>query len=408
MAGALTGFRVVELSNERSCYAGKLMADMGADVILVEPPGGDVMRTYGPFLDDEPGPERSLYFWHYNTSKRGIVLDLEADESRAQLRRLIASADVVLEAEIPGRLHAVGLDYEDLRAAHPQLVWCSITPFGRDDPKSKEPANDLTILSAGGPVWSCGYDDHSIPPVRGGGNQGYQIGCHFGVMSVLTALLYRDAGGAGQLIDVNMHAGANVTTEVATYGYLAAGQVVQRQTGRHAAHRPTDDTQVLCADGNYANTGVPPRRPAEFAAIGEWLTACGLDDEFPEAAVLALSNEYDHFSQAMIAEDPLVGEIFGAGREAVKLIASKLTAQEYFIGSQERGMAAGAVIAPEDVFSDPHFVDRGFPVQVEHEDLGRTFTYPGAPIKFNGSPWQITRRAPHLGEHTSEVLAELG
>src|SRR5690606_25027283 len=101
MSGPLAGLRVVELCSERGAWAGKLMADMGADVVKVEPPEGDVMRTYPPFLDDEPGPERSLYFWHYNTSKRGVTLDLATEDGRETFRRLAARADFLLEDRDP-------------------------------------------------------------------------------------------------------------------------------------------------------------------------------------------------------------------------------------------------------------------------------------------------------------------
>ena len=216
-SGPLTGLRVVELCDEAGELAGKLLGDMGADVVKVEPPDGARTRGYEPFLGDEPHPERSLYFWHYNTSKRSLTLDLETDGGREAFRRLAANADVLVEDQPPGRLAALGLDYADLREGNPELIHAAITSFGRDDPRSLEPFTDLTILAGGGPVWSCGYDDHSLPPVRGGGGQGFQTGCHWALISILTALLHRDGGGEGQFIDVSMHAASNVTTEAASY-----------------------------------------------------------------------------------------------------------------------------------------------------------------------------------------------
>jgi crotonobetainyl-CoA:carnitine CoA-transferase CaiB-like acyl-CoA transferase len=407
MGGALQGLRVVELSNERGALAGKLFADMGAEVIVVEPPGGDPMRDYEPFLDDRPGPERSLYWWHYNTSKLGVTLDLDDPNDALRLRRLVATADVLLECEAPGRLEALGLDSPDFAADHPELITVSITTFGRRDPRSHEPATDLTILAGGGPVWNCGYDDHSLPPVRGGGNQGYQTGSHFAVMSTLVALLARDQSGRGQHIDVNMHAAANVTTEAGSYEWLVAEETVQRQTGRHAALQPTMESQVLCADGHYVNTGVPPMRGAEFGALLGWVDDLGLRDEFPEAIFLEMGQKIERVDFTKLASDPELVAIFGAGREAVNLIASKLSAHEFFVGAQRCGLAVGVVYAPEEVMDDPHFAERGFPVEVPHEDLGRSFRYPGAPYVFHGTPWRISRRAPHLGEHNEEILGPL-
>jgi crotonobetainyl-CoA:carnitine CoA-transferase CaiB-like acyl-CoA transferase len=405
---ALTGIRVLELASERIAFAGKLLADMGGDVILIEPPGGDPSRSYPPYLDDQPGADRSLHWWHYHTSKRGIVLELEHDADRQKFERLVATADVLLESEPTRRLASLGLDHPDLIRFRPDLIHVAVTPFGRRDPKSDLPATDLTILAGGGPVWSCGYDDHSLPPVRGLGSQGYNVGCHFAVMSILTALLHRFSGGAGQFIDVSMHAAANVTTESASYGWLVNGSIAQRQTGRHASPTPTGPTQVRCADGRYANTGVPPRTPREFASLHRWLRELDLADELPEAVFLEIgANWSGPFDLSLLGRDDTITAVFGAGREALKLIASRVSATEFFLGCQRAGLPAGAINAPEEAFEDEHFKARGFQVEVTHDDLGRTFRYPGAPYRMTASPWRISRPAPKLGEHTAEVLAEL-
>ena len=397
--GPMDGLRVVEVAHEFGAFAGKLLADAGADVVVVEPPGGAAQRTYGPFADDEPEPERSLAWWADNTSKRSVVLDLDARSDRETLARLVAWADVLIECE-PDRLDGIPF-------GHRRLVHTTITPFGRHRPRSREPVTDLTILAEGGPVWSCGYDDHSLPPVRGGGDQGYRIACHFAVMSILTALLYREQTGRGQHIDVSMNAAANVTTEFASYSWMAARETVQRQTGRHASYRPTDLTQVQCQDGRWLNTGVPPRTPREFEVLHAWLVDLDLVGEFPLAALLEMGSQYEHISLQMILEDPLVAEVFGAGREAIELIASRLPAYETFIGLQERGLAAGIIYSPEEMMTDPHFVARGFPTEVHQEEIGRSVLHPGAPIRFTATPMGIRGPAPALGAHTDEVLSGL-
>ena len=404
---ALNGLRVVELACEPIAWAGKLLADMGADTILVEPPEGDPARAYPPFLDDQPGPDRSLYWWHYHTSKRGVVIDLDNEAGRARFRALIATADVLLEAEPRHRLAALHLDYDDLVAIQPDLVHVAVTPYGRNDPKSDLPYTDLTLMAAAGPPWSCGYDDHSLPPVRGA-MQGYHTASHFAAMAAMTALLHRGMSGKGQFVDVSMTAASNVTTEAASYSWLVAGRTVQRQTGRHASVSPSGETQQLCADGRYANTGVPPRKPAEFKALDAWLTELGLDAELPEAVFLKMGADWQGpFDLAKLGTDDEITAIFGAGREALKLIASKISAQDFFVGCQRAGLAVGVVNAPEEAFEDAHFKARGFHVPVRHEGLGRTITYPGAPYALTRSPWGIARRAPKLGEHDAEVFAEL-
>jgi crotonobetainyl-CoA:carnitine CoA-transferase CaiB-like acyl-CoA transferase len=401
---ALEGIRVVELAHERGAYAGKLLADMGADVVVVEPPGGSELRRWGPFVDDRPDPERSLAWWHYNTSKRGIALDLASEAGRHDLRRLVARTDVVLECEDPGRLAVLGLDYEQLHRR--ELIWISVTPFGRTQPGRADLATDLTVLAAGGPVWSCGYDDHSLPPVRGLGFQGYSTACHYAMMSVLTALLHRGVSGRGQFVDVSMHAAANVTTEMASYNYLVQGTTVKRQTGRHALETLTLPTQVRCADGRYVNTGVPPRQPKECAGLLAWLRELGLADELPEAIFLEMGAKREFIDLSKIGVDDEITAIFAAGREALNFAASRLSAYEFFVGCQRAGLPAGVIYAPEEAFEDPHFAARGFPTPVEHPEQGRTVRYPGAPYRFEKTPWRISRRAPRFGEHQAEVFAD--
>ncbi len=397
--GPLDGVRVVELSHELCTWAGKLMADLGADVIVVEPPGGSPQRAYGPFVDDEPDPERSLWWWHYNTSKRGVVADLANAADAAGVAALVARADVFLTAEPLAALAAAGLDWPDVAAANPGLVMTSIRPFGRMSARDGEPCTDLTILAQGGPVFMCGYDDHSLPPVRGGGNQGLHTASHFAVLSTLVALLHKDHAGPGQLVDVSAHAAANVTTEVGTYGFLAMGVEVQRQTGRHAGTALSLPTQFECADGRYVNAGLVPRKGDDFTLMLNWLDSLGLRDEFPLAGLLEIGTAWGIVAVSDILNDPLTQEVYSAARECQEFIANRVDAYDYFLSAQRTGLTAGVVYSPEEVMADPHFVARGWPTPVEHPELGRTITYPGQPYRFTETPWTISRRAPLLGEH---------
>lgn len=414
-APPLTGIRVVEIASDHAAFAGKLLGDLGADVIVVEPPGGHASRGYEPFVTepatrdeprDEPLAERSLWWWYYNTSKRGVVLDLEQPADATTFRNLVATADVVLEGERVVRLAELGIDVDELRAAHPSLVWVSVTAFGRESPRRDEQFTDLTVLAGGGPVWLCGYDDHSLPPVRGGGNQGFHTGSVWAVIGTLTALLARDVTGSGQLVDVSLHAAANVTTEAGTYEWLVARNTVQRQTGRHAAVAPTMPALIQSSDGRWSHTGFPPRRAEEFQKLLEWLDDLGLRDEFPDSFFLELGAGRERINTGDIGRDPEATEIFRAARDGLGFVASHLTLQEFFEGAQARGLACGAVYTPEEALTNEHFVARGFPASVRHDDLGRDVTYPGAPFPMPASPLRVTR-APHVGEHTDEVLAEL-
>jgi len=404
--GALDGVRVVELASEHGAFAGKILADLGAEVIVVEPPGGHATRRFEPFLDDVPGPERSLWWWYYNTGKLSVTLDLHDAADAGRFRELVASSDIVLEGETPGRLADLGLDYEDVEPEKSDVVWLSITPFGRTSPRAHELATDLTILAGAGPAWSCGYDDHSLPPVRPGGNQGYHTACLWAVMGAMAGLYARDALGIGQHVDVSMHAASNVTTEAATYEWLVAHATVQRQTFRHAAVRPTQTRLTRASDGRDV-IGAPPRHAAEFRALVDWLVELGMTDQIDEFFFLEMGVERGGIVLTEVESDPEVAAIYQAGRDALRALAEHLPAKEFFVSAQRRGLPVGVVFAPEDVVDDEHFIARGFPVEIHHEDLNRSFVYPGAPYHAPVSPWRVRGRAPHIGEHTEMVLDAL-
>ena len=401
-ASVLGGVRVLEVCGEIGAWCGKMLGDMGADVIKVESPMGNPTRRYEPFYQNEPGPNRSLFFWHYNTSKRGITLDLTQDRGREVFERLIATADVLVDSAPAGHLESLGLGYSDLRQTSQSIVMASITPFGQDGPYSDYAATDLTAMAFGGPVWSSGYDDHEIPPVRGGGNQAYHTVCHYAVIGIMTALIHRQFTGVGQYIDANMHASLNVSTEAGSYGWLVAGETVQRQTGRHASVVPTSQAQFLCKDGRYINAGSGARTEAQWQVMLEW---------FREEELIEVLGEYVRFPDraAVRRGDPYAREQSRRVASALQKLAGKNDAHYLFTRAQELGFQWGIINAPEDVLADAHFQARGFPTEVEHPDLGESFIYAGAPYKLPESPWSIQRRAPLLGEHNEQIyVGEMG
>jgi crotonobetainyl-CoA:carnitine CoA-transferase CaiB-like acyl-CoA transferase len=404
LPGPLAGLKVVELASEHAAFAGKLLGDLGADVVLVEPPGGHHCRSYGPFADNVTDPEHSLWWWHYQTSKRGVVIDLEQPAGRILFLRLVAEADVVLEGEPPSRLTALGVDYADLSPSHPQLVWVSVTPFGRASARSDEDMTDLTLLAGGGAIQLCGYDDHTLPPVRGGGNQGWHTVSLWAANAALIALVERDVSGIGQHVDVSMHAAVNVTAEGGSYEYLVAGTVLRRQTGRHASDEPTTPAQHRAADGRYVYIGFTWGTVPQLLAILNWLDELGLRDGHPEAFWLEIGIERGglHFSE--LGQDVEATAVFGAIRSALELIVSRLPARDFFLGAAERGLSSGVVSSVDEVIADPHFVEREFAVTIDDPRVGREVTYPGAPFRSATAPWRIGRPAPRLGEHDAEVL----
>ncbi|MBI2887023.1 MAG: CoA transferase [Chloroflexi bacterium] len=393
--GPLTGLRVVELADEKLQYCGKLFADLGADVIKIEQPGGDPARRIGPFYGGVPHPDRSIPFWYDNTSKRGITLNLAASDAQRLFRSLIQRSDVLLEARPPGYLPGLGLGYEELSQEHPRLVMTSLTPFGQHGPWKDLKISELVSMALGGPMASCGYDDHSVPPVRGGGGQGWHVAGHYAFLGTMMAVLRRQASGRGQWVDCSIHEALSCTTEGAAVAAMYEQKPVIRQTGRHATVTPSAPSQIQCADGRYvAGVGWLRVTDATWEQLVAWLGRDGMamdlgDPRYRDVAVRA-------------AEAGHIGEVL----EAYCLTH---TAEEVFRGAQALGLTWGLVRSPYEVVHDPHSQDRGYTVRVEHEDLGQSFQYPGAPYVFGVSPWGVRRRAPHVGEHNEEVYCgELG
>jgi crotonobetainyl-CoA:carnitine CoA-transferase CaiB-like acyl-CoA transferase len=392
--GALTGVRVVELAGSLGEWCGRLLAGMGADVIKVEPPGGGVTRAVGPFLDDEPHPERSLHFWHTNVDKRGVTLDIERAEGRALLRRLIAEADIFLETLPPGEYARLGLDHASLAADHPRLITCSITPFGKDGPYAGLKTTDLVSMALGGPIQSCGYDSQEpeLPPVRPGADHSFHTAGHFACTGILAALFEREESGRGQHLDVAAHDCLAVTVEFANTHWYYRQDVVRRQTGRHATVQPTARTQYLCADGRYINLGLP-REERAWKGLLDLLREKGIEHEMDDAMMRDPAARFQHASRAY---------------DLLEVLCATHTAEELFHIGQGLGLTWGAVRAPEDWLEDPHAAARGFIASVEHPEVGRALPYPGAPFIAPASPWLVRRRAPMVGEDNDAVFAALG
>jgi benzylsuccinate CoA-transferase BbsE subunit len=399
LPGPLAGLRILELADEKGQFCGKLMGDMGADVIKIEPPGGEATRRVGPFLDDIPHPERSLSFWYYNTSKRGITLNLETADGRQLFRRLAAAADVILETFPPGYLSALGLSYETLREQNSRLIMCALTPFGQTGPWRDYQTSDLLHMAAGGQMASCGYDEVDVPdapPIAPGGGNAWHMGCHYAYIAIMAALVYRTVTGRGQYIDASIHEACALTTEAAIPTYIYRHEVVQRHTGRHHAPGPSPRTQFRSKDGTYVTALVAGRlNPRYVKDLAELLDSYGMASDLKDP-------KYQDPKVIEANRDHIIEELVG------NFIAN-LPAEEVYHAAQARGFTWGAVRAPEELLDDAHLHDRGFWKQVEHPELGCSFVYPGEAAIYNGSPGRISRRAPLIGEHNKAIFCdELG
>lgn len=396
VSGALDGIRVVELGGPPAEWFGKLLADMGADVLKVEPPGGAPSRDVGPFLDDVPNRDRSLFFWHYNTNKRSLTLSLSTPEGLAVLRRLIAGADILIETFAPGAAAEMGLSYAETSALNPRLVHVAVTPFGQQGPyvEAGYVTSDLVTMALGGPLHTCGYDPEpeDLPPMRPGPYHSYHTGSHYACFATLVALWQRQDTGLGQFIDVSAQAALAVTTESSNLNWEYERADNRRQTGRHSATRATARTQYTCADGRQITFALP-RDEKTWARLYDYLKGRGLAEGLDDAIFQEPNRRFERG---------------GAVMHMLEVLAALHTADDLFHIGQGLGCTWGAVRAPEDWLQDPHAIARGAFVQVDHPELGRSFTYPGGPYQFNRTPWQIRRRAPLTGEDTFDVLVEAG
>ncbi|MDA1003708.1 MAG: CoA transferase, partial [Chloroflexi bacterium] len=381
-SAALAGITVLDLTSEWGAYGTKLLADMGADVIKVEPPGGDPARAIGPFAHDVVDPERSLRFWHLNTSKRSVVIDLATEEGRAAFLALVARADLVIEDRGPGELAALGLGADALMRVHPALVVTSITPFGQSGPYAHYRASDLTVLAMGGLLGITGDADR--PPVRPFGEQAYLVTSLYAAFASLAALHHARAGGEGQHVDVSAQA-CIATCSRLTGNYIANGVIPHRQGPRDFFVYPAD--VFPCRDGDVLM--ITPTQD-QWLRLVAWMASEGMGAEFADERFEAPLYRRDHYRE-------LFAPISGWTRTH--------TTDEIFRGGQERHLPFGPVATIDQVAANAQLAAREFFVPIAHPELGETFAYAGPPYLLSRTPWRA-RRAPMLGEHSAEVLAD--
>ena len=386
--GALSGVRVLDLADESGTYCGKLLADMGADVIAIEPPAGARMRTIGPFhnarrnADATADPNRSLFFWHYNANKRSVTLDLEAPHDRDRFLHLAATADIIIETFAPGHLDRLALGYAALTAHNPRLIVVSITPFGQTGPYRDFRGSDLIGQATGGMVFVNGFPD--APPLQGLGLQAYHSAAAYAAIGALLALLTRERSGRGQWVDVSMQECVAAAVEHASSFFHFDGSVAER----HGSLHWTRYFRVgRCRDGHVLHCTL-----GDWTSLIEWVKAEGKAQDLAEPAWEDFNHRRDHCTHLFDVLDDW---------------AKDYTVADLVDGAQARRLPYAAVLPMESVTRNPQLTDRGFFVPVRHDELDAALTYPGAPYVFSRTPWRLRRRPPRLGEHTDEVLAEL-
>ena len=371
-------------------YCSKLLADYGADVVKVERPGsGDAARAMGPFPNDEPHPEKSGTFLHLNTNKRSITLDLKTDGGRRAALALAARADVAIESFRPGTMERFGLGFDALSAANPALVMTSISNFGQTGPYRDWRGSEIIFYGMGGELYSTGVRERE--PVKLGGTVGmYQAGA-VAAYATLGAIFAARDEGAGQRVDVSLmetQAGSIDRRMSMLLAYQYNGDVSGRvPMGSASGSGGYPSGTYPCADGYFQVTGGNNYfdrardmlgNPPELAG-DEWLT--------PEAQM----------------DDEMAG-LFDAVFYPWLLDRTK---REIWETAQRSKVLSGPLNTMEDLNRDPVFRERGAFAEIDHPIAGE-LTYPGRPFIMGATPWAIRRPAPTLGQHTDEILSEIG
>lgn len=388
---ALEGLRVLDLAGPFGNYAGKMFAELGADVVLVEPPQGSPTRTRGPFLDDIPGPDRSIRFAYENLSKRGIVLDLETHEGRGALLDLAEQSNLVLESYGPGELERLNLTGDVLRQRNPALILSRLSAFGQTGPFAHHKAEDLTLLAMGGLLFLGGYPEGA--PVAAGGGQAVLCGNLFAAVASLVALTGSEITGEGQDIDTSIQESVVMALENAVQFYDLEGTVRQRYAGDQ---RQAGAGTFACADGEVYLLAGGVAASKFWINTRKWLADVGADeadkltgDEWFDVTYLRQRDAKDQF------------------RKTFESYARKLTRAELYEEAQRRRVPLAPVNGPADLRHNRQLQHREFFVSVANALPGVDLLMPGAPYKLGATPWSVTRSAPTLGEHSREVLGNI-
>jgi len=391
-------YRVLDLCDEKGIFCGRILADLGSDVIKVEKPGTDSTLRQGPFYHDSPNSEKSLFWLAYNANKRSVTLDIERTEGKEILKRLIKKADVVLESFPPGYMKDLGLGYEDLLEVNPQLVMTSISSFGQSGPYHDFKANDLTLWCLGGMAYVSGDPDRA--PLQVSFPQSYLHGAAAAAAATLIALYYREVTGEGQWIDVSIQE-AVVHTLMNVIQFWDVSGIVLKRSGVLRTGLSTAANQRLiwhCKDG-YVNFPIyaTVAGAQSNAKLVRWMESEGIRDEYLS------SIQWEEFDLSTASQ-----EQFDRVEGSIGRFFKSHTMDELYRGAMDRGMMLYPVYGAKEIREDPQLKARGFWSHVDHPEFGEVTFFPGSPFVFSGRRQGI-HRVPLIGEHNGDIFCtELG
>ena len=395
--GPLAGYRVLDLADEKGQLCARILGELGADVIKVEARDGDPTRRNGPFFKGDQSPNMSLYWWAMNAGKRSVTCELRLEAGRDLFRRLVAQADFVIETTMPGDMEALGLGYTALKAVNPGLIMVSITNFGQTGPYARWTATDIVGSAMGGQMYLNGDPEHG--PVRTTAPQAYAQVNFQAAVGAMTALYARGVNdGLGQHVDVSMQESMCVAMDNTQPIWdirkiNASGPGVRRNSTGVLGTRYLFET----VDGWIAALQVGGLIGPGANAIIDWLAAEG------EARGL----DSDAWRARLTALVPLAPDETAYVEETFAAFCRTRKKEDLVAEAQRRASGWAPVFSPREVVESKQLAGRDYWVRVDHEDLGESFVYPGAPFKLSETPWRQRGRAPHVGEHNEQVYAEM-
>ena len=393
----LCSYRVLDLTDEKGLLCGKLLGDLGADVIKVEKPGGDPARNIGPFYKDEVHPEKSLFWFAYNNNKRGITLNIETADGQDIFRKLVKNADFVLESFSPGYLDKLGLGYTALEKINPGIILVSISPFGQTGPYRDYKISDIVAWATGGDMAPWGEADR--PPLHfSHHSQAYLHASADGAIGALTALYYRWQTGQGQQIDVSIQEAVIHCLEHITSNWDQRQAFAKRGDARNPTVGHVTTLIWPCKDGYVSwshggNSVLAPSLP-----LIKWMEEEGYTNDFLKSFDW---NRPDFMRLPQEEMDKIEGP-------TARFFMDHTKAQ-LLEGAVKYSIMMYPVATTDDMLVNRQLEARKFWVELEHPELGAKLTYPGGfAVSSEISP-AVTRRAPLIGEHNEQIYEkELG
>lgn len=394
--GMLSRYRALDLTDEQGFLCGKILADLGADVIKIEKPGGDAGRHIGPFYHNIPDPEKSLYWFSYNINKRGITLNLESTDGHKIFLQLVETADFVIESFPVGYLDKLGLGYSELSKINPRIIVTSITPFGQTGPYNHYKSSDLIAMAMGGLMYITGTPER--PPVRISIPQsGLEASAHAAAATMI-AHYHRGTTGEGQHVDVSIQQcvafGLANAIPLWELNHIILKRVGSFLSGRAAKAKirlvwPCKDGYVLFfvlggSFGTKTNKG-----------ITRWMNEEGMATEF------LLGVDWDSLDMATQTQ-----EMQDQIEEPIAKFLVKHTKAELYEKGMKRDIMIYPISSPRDIAEDVQLKARDFWLDIEHPELGASITYPGTFAKLSETPCVIKHRAPLIGEHNLEIYED--